>query len=99
VRSAPRALLESIGNVQLCELADAEICCGSAGSYSIEQPEIALQLGERKARAIIATGAQMVVTGNIGCLMQIESHLKRLSHPIPILHTIQLIDRAYRAEG
>jgi len=99
VRSAPRALLESIGNLQLCELADAEICCGSAGSYSIEQPEIASQLGERKARAVIASGAAIVVTGNIGCLMQIESHLKRLAHPVSILHTIQLIDRAYQAEG
>ena len=99
VRSAPRQLLESISNLQLCTLPDSEICCGSAGSYSIEQPQIANQLGVRKAEAVLASGADLVATGNIGCMTQIETHLQRLGKPVPVQHTIELLDRAYAAGG
>ncbi|MGB5049913.1 MAG: (Fe-S)-binding protein, partial [Caldilineaceae bacterium] len=95
VRDAPRRLLTAIPNVTLVPIAEGEICCGSAGTYNIEQPELAQQLGQRKAGAVAATGADLLVTGNIGCMTQISNHLGQLGKPLPVLHTIQLLDRAY----
>lgn len=92
VTEAPRRLLEAVPNLTLVPIPEGEICCGSAGSYNIEQPEIAAQLGQRKAEAILSTGAQAVVTGNIGCMTQIDSHLQRLGKPLPILHTVELLN-------
>lgn len=97
VTSEPRRLLAAIPNLKLLEVPDGEICCGSAGSYNIEQPQIARELGERKANAILSTGAQAVVAGNIGCLVQIEAHLRREGRPRPVYHTMQLLDMAYRS--
>jgi glycolate oxidase iron-sulfur subunit len=96
---APRQLLRAISNVTLIEIAEAELCCGSAGTYNVEQPALASAIGERKANHIIATGAEAVAAGNIGCLVQIRTHLARLGRPIPILHTIEVLDRAYRGEA
>jgi glycolate oxidase iron-sulfur subunit len=89
IRSAPRRLLEQVENLSLVEIADGEMCCGSAGLYNVEQPEAASELGRRKAAAIISTGADLVAAGNIGCLTQIETHL-----PIPVRHTIEVLDSA-----
>ncbi len=98
VRNPPRDLLRTIPGLELVELGENDLCCGSAGTYNIDQPEIAGQLGERKARRIIETGCDLVALGNIGCQIQIERHLRRLGSNIPVLHTIQVIDRAYRSE-
>ena len=92
VTDAPRRLLSTIPNLTLAAVPEGEICCGSAGSYNIEQPEIAAQLGRRKAEAILETGAQAVVTGNIGCMTQIDNHLRRLETPLPIYHTVELLN-------
>ncbi len=92
VTDAPRRLLGTVPNLTLVPIPEGEICCGSAGSYNIEQPEIAAQLGRRKAEAILGTGAQAVVTGNIGCMTQIDSHLRRLGKPLPIFHTVELLN-------
>jgi len=92
VTDAPRRLLGAVPNLTLVPIPEGEICCGSAGSYNIEQPEIAAQLGQRKANAILGTGAQAVVTGNIGCMTQIESHLQRLGKPLPVFHTVELLN-------
>ncbi len=92
VTDAPRRLLSAIPNLTLVPIPEGEICCGSAGSYNIEQPEIAAQLGQRKAEAILSTGAQAVVTGNIGCMTQIDSHLRRLGKPLDIFHTVELLN-------
>lgn len=96
VRSEPRRLLRQIGNLELVELADTDTCCGSAGTYNIEQPEIAQSLGRRKADLVLETGASAVVTGNIGCLVQIEKHLQESSNRVAVLHTVQILDRAYQ---
>jgi glycolate oxidase iron-sulfur subunit len=90
-------LLQAIPNLTLLEIAESELCCGSAGTYNLEQPELANAIGERKAANIAATGADLVATGNIGCMMQIRTHLARLGKEIPVLHTVELLDRAYRA--
>src|SRR5690606_27478214 len=83
ITAQPRTLLRSIPNLQLVEINESELCCGSAGTYNLEQPELAHQIGERKARNIIATGAAALATGNIGCMTQIQNHLQRLGAPLP----------------
>lgn len=98
VRSEPRKLLRSIGGLELVEIPEGELCCGSAGTYNLEQPAIAATLGERKARNILATGAQAVATGNIGCFTQIQSHLHKLGVEIPMYHTLEILDLAYQGK-
>lgn len=95
VTSPPRRLLRSIPNLSLVEVPEGEICCGSAGTYNLEQPEIANTLGERKVDNIVSTGAQAVVTGNIGCMTQIQTHLLQKDKPLPLWHTIELLELAY----
>lgn len=96
VKSQPRELLRSIGNLEIVEVPNGEICCGSAGTYNLEQPQIAAELGTQKAAAIRATQPDAVATGNIGCMTQIEAHLRSGGSSIPVLHTMQVLDRAYR---
>jgi glycolate oxidase iron-sulfur subunit len=95
IRTAPRALLGRVPNLHVVEIPDGDICCGSAGLYNIEHPAIASELGARKAEAIRSTGAQVAAAGNIGCLAQIATHLARSGAGIPVVHTIQLLERAY----
>jgi glycolate oxidase iron-sulfur subunit len=97
VTQPPRRLLAAIPNVRVVEIVEGELCCGSAGTYNLEQPELARALGRRKAEAILASGATMVATGNIGCMTQIEVHLAQLGRPLPVLHTVELLARAYAA--
>jgi glycolate oxidase iron-sulfur subunit len=101
VRSAPRELLRRIPGLVLREIADAEICCGSAGTYNIDQPGIAASLGQTKAANIAATGADFVVTGNIGCMTQIAAHLRAHPNAPRLLHTMELLALAFegRAEA
>jgi glycolate oxidase iron-sulfur subunit len=94
VRAEPRAVLAAIPGIQLLEVPDAEICCGSAGVYNLLQPGPASDLGRRKAAAIDALGADVIAAANPGCLIQISAYLERR---IPTLHPVQLVDRALRA--
>lgn len=98
VRQPPRELLRRIAGVTLVELADAEFCCGSAGTYNIDQPEIAAELGARKAEAVIAADCDLVALGNIGCQVQIEQHLRKAGSSLPVLHVVQILDRVQRGE-
>lgn len=95
VSHEPRALLRQIPGVELLESDEAELCCGSAGTYNLEHPEMAATLGARKAQRLLETGAELIVSGNIGCLTQLQLHLKQLGRPLPLLHTVQLLDAAY----
>ena len=81
-------------NLTVREVPDGEICCGSAGLYNLEQPDIAASLGAAKAGAVASTGAAAVVMGNVGCMVQIAAHLERAGSPLPVMHTMQLLDRA-----
>jgi glycolate dehydrogenase iron-sulfur subunit len=94
VRAQPRELLRGIPGLELVEPADWELCCGSAGIYNLVQPEAAAQLGERKARNLLDTGAEAVVAGNPGCALQITAHTERLGRPLPVLHPMELLARA-----
>jgi glycolate oxidase iron-sulfur subunit len=94
VRAQPRELLRSIPGLELVEPAEWELCCGSAGIYNLVQPEPAAELGERKARNLLDTGAEAVVAGNPGCALQISAHTERLGRPLPVLHPMELLARA-----
>ncbi|MDF1842968.1 MAG: glycolate oxidase subunit GlcF [Rubripirellula sp.] len=95
VRSEPRHLLRMIPGVELCEISDAHLCCGSAGTYNIDQPEIAASLGKQKASNVVATGAEIVATGNIGCMTQLSNHLTKQASEIQVRHTMQVLRDAY----
>lgn len=90
----PRALLNQIPNLRLLEIADAGMCCGSAGAYNIEQPAIAAQLGQRKIESILAVQPDVIVSGNIGCITQLRQQLDRLGNPLPVLHIAEILHQA-----
>ncbi len=96
IRSQPRQLLREIPGLELREIAERDICCGSAGIYNILNPEPARQLGDQKARNILASGAELLVTANPGCLMQVASALERAGASIGMAHTIEVIDASIR---
>ncbi|MGB2910064.1 MAG: heterodisulfide reductase-related iron-sulfur binding cluster [Anaerolineales bacterium] len=99
ITSAPRNLIASISNVSLLEVPQGEICCGSAGTYNLEHPELANELGKRKVDNILEIGPDVVVTGNIGCIVQIQSHLGTNGNSMPVYHTFELLDKAYLNES
>jgi glycolate oxidase iron-sulfur subunit len=96
VTQSPRDLLNAIPNLTLLPIEQNEICCGSAGMYQFEQPEISAQLGQIKAENILRTECEMVATGNIGCQVQIRHYLQKTGVSIPVIHTIELLDLAYQ---
>jgi glycolate oxidase iron-sulfur subunit len=96
VRSQPRALLSSIPWLELAEIPEAAICCGSAGIFNLVQPDAANELGDRKAQLIGPLKADVVATGNPGCMLQMQSALARRGRKIPVVHTIQLVDASIR---
>jgi glycolate oxidase iron-sulfur subunit len=95
VRSQPRQLLGMIPGVELLPLEESEICCGAAGTYNLTQPEMSERLGRRKMDRIEDTGAETVVTGNVGCILQIARKVKERGREIKVEHPIDLLDRAY----
>ncbi len=96
VRSQPRELLSVIPGLELAEIPEAPICCGSAGIFNLVQPDTARELGDRKAQHIAALHADVVVTGNPGCILQLQSALARQNRKTPVLHTIELLDASIR---
>jgi glycolate oxidase iron-sulfur subunit len=85
----PKQLLTQAG-FKVRDIPEGHLCCGSAGTYNILEPEIALRLRDRKIANILATAPDLIATGNIGCMAQIASGIS-----IPVLHTIELLDFAY----
>ena len=96
IRAQPRRLLAGIPGLEVREIAEPEICCGSAGVYNILNPEPARELGDRKAANIVATGAEVLVTANPGCLMQVASAIDRSAHPMGMAHTVEVLDASIR---
>jgi glycolate oxidase iron-sulfur subunit len=97
ITTQPRQLLTAIPCLTLTEIPDAGICCGSAGIYNLVQPEAATELGNRKASAVAGTGADLVVSGNPGCTLQIGSALDAAGTPIPVAHIAEVLDASIRA--
>ncbi|MET8907907.1 heterodisulfide reductase-related iron-sulfur binding cluster [Micromonospora sp. NPDC004551] len=99
VRAQPRRLLRDIPGLELREIAEPEICCGSAGIWNILHPGPATELGDRKARTVLATGARLLVTANPGCLMQVAASVTRAGGDIALAHTAQVLDASIRGRG
>jgi glycolate oxidase iron-sulfur subunit len=96
IRVQPRELLRGIPGLEVREIPEAELCCGSAGIWNILNPEPARELGDRKARNIATTGAALLVTANPGCLMQVASSLERQGTAIGMAHTVEVLDASIR---
>jgi glycolate oxidase iron-sulfur subunit len=97
IRLQPRSLLTNIPGIELVEIPEAAVCCGSAGIYNLVQPDAANALGDRKAQLIAPLNVDVIATGNPGCLLQLQSALARSGRNIPVVHTIQLLDSSLRA--
>jgi glycolate oxidase iron-sulfur subunit len=95
IREQPRALLAAIPELRVVPLAEADWCCGSAGTYNVTQPELSAKLLERKVGHITRSGAELVVTANPGCQMQIAAGLRAARAPVTVIHLMDLLDRAY----
>jgi glycolate oxidase iron-sulfur subunit len=99
IRAQPRELLKAIPGLEVREIADPEICCGSAGVYNLLQPEAAAELGDHKARNVSAAGADLLVAANPGCSLQIATALRRRGEEIAVAHTAEVLDASIRGIG
>ncbi len=99
ITAEPRELVKAKSGGQLVELAESDLCCGSAGSYNLTEPEMASRLQKRKAQNIIDSGAEVVVTTNPGCLLQIQSGLRKAgAHHIRAIHIADYLLEAGTAD-
>jgi len=90
----PRELVHAVAGADFLEMPESDVCCGSAGSYNLTEPEMAERLQRRKTENILKTGAQIVVTTNPGCLLQIRAGLNKAgAHDVEVLHIADYLDR------
>jgi len=99
ISEEPFVLLRSIPDVRLVPLPGHDECCGGAGVYGITHPELGGAIGRDKVEAVLATGAEVVVTGNPGCMMQIGAGLLMRGESIAVAHPVELLDESYRRAG
>jgi len=97
VKRQPRKVINQIPGIEFVEMRESDWCCGSAGIYNITHPERAAEILDRKLQNIAATEAEVVLTGNPGCLLQLEAGVRRAGMKTKVLHPTQLLDAAYRA--
>ena len=95
IAHAPRALLRLVPGLQLVEMAESSVCCGSAGIYNLTEPEMSERLGRRKIENARATGAQIIATANPGCALQLRAMLAENGAATRVAHVIELLDEAY----
>lgn len=91
IRDAPRRVLRAVPALELLEVPEGDLCCGSAGTYNLTQPDAARDLGRRKAANLRSVGPQCVVAGNPGCLLQIRAAMAETGPPVPAFHPVELI--------
>ena len=96
VRAQPRTVLRRIPDLDLVDITESDVCCGSAGIYNLVAPKAADDLGDRKAANVAASGADLLTAGNGGCMLQIQAALRRSGHPLPVLHPVELLDASLR---
>ncbi|MGH9397447.1 MAG: (Fe-S)-binding protein [Terriglobia bacterium] len=100
IRAAPRALIASIPGLEMTELKDSEVCCGSAGIYNVVHNDLAMRLLEAKMARVDETGAEIILTANPGCMIQLRAGVAASSNPRRrVLHVVELLDEAYAASG
>ena len=91
VKAQPRALLAGIAGVQLRELPDAEVCCGFGGTFCVKYPEISTRMVQEKTRDIAATGADTLLAGDMGCLLNMAGRLSREGSPVQVRHVAEVL--------
>jgi glycolate oxidase iron-sulfur subunit len=96
ITAAPRELLAGVPGLEVREIPEAGMCCGSAGVYNLLQPEAAGELGQRKAQSVLSTGAELLISANPGCSLQIASALEARGETIAIAHTAEILDASIR---
>ena len=99
IKEQPRAVLRTIPGVEVVDPPAGDVCCGAAGLYNVLEPAMSSELRRRKAEALASTGAGTVASANPGCTMQIAAGLRELGTAAEVIHPVELLDRAYRAEG
>ena len=99
ITEEPEFLLRSIPGLRLVPLAGHDECCGGAGVYGITHPELGGAIGRDKVRAVLETGAEVVATGNPGCMMQIGAGLEMEGARVDVVHPVELLDESYRRAG
>jgi glycolate oxidase iron-sulfur subunit len=96
ITQQPRRLLAAVPGLALKEMHESSLCCGSAGIYNVTQPEMAARLGDRKLDNAEATGADVIVTANPGCHLQLAGGLARRGSAMRVRHIVEVLDAAYR---
>lgn len=99
VREAPEAVLHAVPETEVVRHAEAELCCGSAGSYSLVESGMSRAVLDRKVTALLETAPDVVATGNPGCVMQIGAGLRARGAAIPVVHPVELLDESYARAG
>jgi len=97
VRTQPRSMLDAIPGLERVEVPEQDLCCGSAGTYNVTQPDAAERLGDRKAANVLSTAPDVFASGNPGCLMQVTAALRRTGRPLPAFHPVELVDASIHA--
>jgi glycolate oxidase iron-sulfur subunit len=97
IRSEPRGLIKMIPGIDFRELGEADACCGSAGTYNIEKPEMSQRVLDRKAANVAKTGADYLVTSNPGCLLQLKKGLAQADPPVQVIHLTELLRMSIKA--
>lgn len=92
----PRTMLKAIPGLELREMHESALCCGSAGVYNVTQPQMAAQLGARKVNNALATGARVIATANPGCALQLAGELRRRGEDVQVRYIVELLDQSYR---
>ncbi len=96
ITAAPRRLLSMIPGLELRDLPESGICCGSAGTYNLNEADMSDRLARRKIDNILSTGAQIVLASNAGCLLQIQREVRQRKLPLLVMHPMDLLELSYR---
>jgi len=99
IKEQPRDLLRAIPGLELVPLEEADMCCGSAGTYNVTQPALSKALLDRKIGHVLASGVNMLVTANPGCQMQLEAGVRAAGADVTVVHLMDVLDRAYGNAG
>jgi L-lactate dehydrogenase complex protein LldE len=91
VKDQPRKLLGSVAGLSIAEMKDSDVCCGFGGTFCVKYPEISNAIVEKKAENIAATGAPMLLAGDLGCLMNMAGKLQRMKRPVAVRHVAEML--------
>jgi L-lactate dehydrogenase complex protein LldE len=91
IREQPRKLLRTVKGLELVDLVDADVCCGFGGTFSVKYPEISNAIVERKTEHVAATGADVLLAGDLGCLMNMAGKLSRQGRRIAVRHVAEVL--------